>query len=306
MKIKDVFLAILVAFVWGINFVVIKIGLSSFPPLLFTSLRFFFTAFPVIFFVRRNKIGWKWIISIGIFLGIITFGLLFVGMYQGVSAGLSSILLQIQVPFTIILSFFILKNKPTVMQTIGIILAFCGIGLLVSTKYESSTVIGLVLIVIAGFSWAIANLLMKLVGKIDMFRLIVWISIIPPIPLFLLSLLYEKGQKEAIMNISILAIGSLLFISWISTIFAFSVWGKLLNKYQAQQITPFALLVPVFGIISGNILLQEKLDKVEIIACGLVFLGLLIIILNSRLLNIVKKIILAKFHKKLVLKNYVF
>lgn len=293
MKIQDIILVVLVVFIWGINFVVIKIGLNSFPPLLFTSLRFLFAAFPIIFFVRRNKISWKWIISIGIFLGIITFGLLFIAMYQGVSAGLSSILLQIQVPFTIILSIFILKNKPTVIQTIGIILAFCGIGLLVTAKYESSTVIGLVLIVIAGFSWAIANLLMKLAGKIDMFRLIVWISIIPPIPLFLLSLLSEKGQMEAITHISILGIGSLLFVSWISTIFAFSIWGKLLHKYQAQQITPFALLVPVFGIISGNILLQEKLDLAEIIACGLVFFGLLIITLNSLLINIFKKIDIA-------------
>ncbi len=294
MKILDIFLASLVAFIWGINFVVIKIGLNSFPPLLFTSLRFFFAAFPVIFFVRRNKISWKWIISIGIFLGIITFGLLFVGMYQGVSSGLSSILLQVQVPFTIILSIFLLKNKPTVMQMIGIILAFCGISLLINAKYKSSTVVGLVLIVIAGFSWAIANLLMKLAGKIDMFRLIIWISIIPPIPLFLLSLLFEKGQTEAITHISILGISSILFVSWISTIFAFSIWGKLLSKYQAQQVTPFALLVPIFGIISGNILLQERLDTVEIIACGLVFLGLLIIVLNSKLTNMIKKNILAK------------
>lgn len=294
MKIRDIILAVLVAFIWGINFVVIKIGLNSFPPLLFTSLRFLFASFPIIFFVRRDKISWKWIISIGIFLGIITFGLLFVGMYKGVSSGLSSILLQVQVPFTIILSILLLKNKPTVVQLIGIILAFCGIGLLVYTNYESSTVAGLVLIIIAGFSWAIANLLMKLAGKIDMFKLIVWISIIPPIPLFLLSLLFEKGQTETITHISILGIGSILFISWISTIFAFSIWGKLLNKYQAQQITPFALLVPIFGIISGNILLQEKLDKVEIIACGLVFLGLLIITLNSWLINIFKKIILVK------------
>jgi len=290
MKIQDIFLAILVAFIWGINFVVIKIGLNSFPPLLFTSLRFLFAAFPIVFFVRRDKIGWKWVIPIGIFLGIITFGLLFVGMYEGVSSGLSSIILQVQVPFTIILSILLLKNKPTVVQLIGIILAFCGIGLLVYANYQSSTVVGLVLIVVAGFSWAIANLLMKLAGKIDMFKLIVWISIVPPIPLFLLSLFFEKGQIEAITHISILGIGSILFVSWISTIFAFSIWGKLLSKYQAQQITPFALLVPIFGIIFGNILLQEKLDMIEIIACGLVFFGLLIIVLSSNIKNMINVI----------------
>lgn len=298
MIIKDIILAVLVAFIWGVNFVVIKIGLNSFPPLFFTSLRFFFAAVPAIFFVRRDGIGWKWIISIGIFLGIITFGLLFVGMYQGVSSGLSSILLQIQVPFTIILSILFLRSKPTIIQIAGIILAACGIGLLMVTKNEDSTVIGILLIIVGGFSWAIANTLMKLIGKVDMFKLIVWISIIPPIPLLLLSLIFEKGQVQAITNVSVLGMGSVLFISWISTIFAFSIWGKLLNKYQAQQVTPFALLVPIFGIIAGNTLLHEKLDTKEIIASILVLIGLLIIIINTKLSKVIQKSIFWITKKK--------
>lgn len=289
MKMVDILLAILVAFIWGVNFVVIKVGLNSFPPLLFTSLRFFLAAFPAIIFVRRSGIGWKWIISIGIFLGIITFGLLFIGMYQGASAGISSILLQVQVPFTIVLSVLLLKDKPTIAQAVGILLAFCGIGLLIITKNQTSTAIGLILIVVAGLAWAIANTLMKLVGKIDMFKLIVWISIVPPLPLLLLSFIFEKGQQQAIAHISMLGISSVLFVSWISTIFAFSIWGKLLSKYQAQQVTPFALLVPIFGIMSGSILLHEKLDKMELVASALVFIGLLIIILSVRLLNILRK-----------------
>lgn len=289
MKIKDILLAVLVAFIWGINFVVIKIGLDSFPPLFFTSLRFLFAAFPAIFFVGRSGIGWKWIISIGVFLGIITFGLLFVGMYQGVSAGLSSIILQVQVPFTIILSILFLRNRPAMLQVAGIIIALGGIGLLVVTTNETSTITGLLFIIIGGLSWAVANTLMKLVGKIDMLKLIVWISIIPPIPLLLLSLFFEKGQEQAITHVSILGVGSLLFVSWISTIFAFSIWGRLLNKYHAHQVTPFAFLVPIFGIISGNIMLNEKLSQAEIIASGLVLIGLLIIILNTRILNLMKK-----------------
>ncbi len=288
MSTKDILLSILVAFIWGINFVVIKIGLNSFPPLLYTSLRFLFAAFPAILFVHRGGIGWKWIFSIGIFLGIITFGLLFVGMYQGVSSGLSSILLQIQVPFTILLSILFLKSKLTKSQIVGIIMAFCGIGLLIFTKNIGTTAIGLLLITVAGFSWAIANTLMKMVGKMDMFKLIVWISIVPPLPLLLLSFLFEKGQVQAITHISIIGISAVLFVSWISTIFAFSIWGKLLSKYQAQQVTPFALLVPIFGIIAGNIMLQEKLTNVEILASSLVFIGLLVINLHKKLFALIK------------------
>ena len=139
MKITDVCLAIFIAFIWGFNFVVIEIGLDSFPPIFFSALRFSFAAFPAVLFWNRGGIEWRWIISIGVTLGIVMFSLLFIGMHAGMPAGLSSLVLQVQAVFTILLSIFILRDMPTLWQKIGIIIAFLGIGFLAVDKYESTS-----------------------------------------------------------------------------------------------------------------------------------------------------------------------
>ena len=176
MKITDVLLAIVVALCWGFNFVVIKIGLDSFPPILFSALRFTCAAFPAILIWGRDGIEWRWIISIGIVLGTIVFTLLFIGMYLGMPAGLSSIVLQVQVVFTLILSGLVLRDRPSVWQKVGITIAFAGIGLLILDKYETASFVGMLFVIGSGFAWAIANILMKQCGNIDMFRLMIWMS----------------------------------------------------------------------------------------------------------------------------------
>ncbi len=283
MKITDVCLAILVAFLWGFNFVVIEIGLDSFPPILFSALRFSCAAFPAVLLWGKGDIEWRWIISIGVTLGIVMFSLLFIGMYVGMPAGLSSLVLQIQAIFTILLSIFILRDMPTIWQKIGIIIAFLGIGFLAVDKYETATFLGLILVIASGFAWAVSNILMKLCGNIDMFRLIIWISIIPPVPLFLISLVFETDHTNALSNISWAGAGSILYTGLISTVLAFSIWGRLLREYSPNVVAPFSLLVPVFGIISSFIALEEKFTHIELISSCIVFGGLSLVVFGSKL-----------------------
>jgi len=283
MKITDVCLAIFIAFIWGFNFVVIEIGLVSFPPILFSALRFSFSAFPAVLLWSRGDIEWRWIISIGITLGIVMFSLLFIGMHVGMPAGLSSLVLQVQAVFTILLSIFILRDMPTIWQKIGIIVAFLGIGFLAVDKYETTSFLGFILVIASGFAWAASNILMKLCGNINMFRLIVWMSIIPPIPLFLISLVFETGHTDALFNISWAGAGSILYTGLISTVFAFAVWGRLFREYSPNVVAPFSLLVPIFGIISSFIVLDEKFTQIELIASCIVFGGLSLIVFGSKL-----------------------
>lgn len=283
MKITDVFLAVTVALIWGFNFVVIEIGLDSFPPILFSALRFLCAAFPAVLFWGKGEIEWRWIISIGVTLGIVMFSLLFIGMNVGMPAGLSSLVLQIQAVFTLLLSGFILRDMPTTWQKVGITVAFCGIGLLIIDKYETASFVGLMLVIASGFAWAVSNILMKLCGNIDMFRLIIWLSLIPPIPLLLISLIFEKGHSEAIADISLSGIGSILYTGLISTVLAFAIWGRLFQKYSPNIVAPFSLLVPIFGIISSIIILSESFSFFELIASCLVFTGILLIVFGAKL-----------------------
>ena len=286
MKIKDFFWAILVALAWGFNFVVIEVGLDSFPPLLFSALRFLLVAFPAVFFLSRGNIGWRWIISIGIIMGVIMFSLVFMGMYVGMPAGLSSIVLQIQAVFTILLSTVILRDAPSMWQKVGITVAFVGMGLLAADKYQTASFLGLTLVVAAGFAWAVANILMKAAGDIDMFRLIIWMSIIPPIPLLVISLIFERGHVAALTNMSLTGAGAIIYTALVSTVFAMSTWAGLFRKYSPNVVAPFSLLVPIFGISSSAIFLGQSLTYIELISSLLVFSGLSLIVFGSRLASI--------------------
>ena len=83
--------AILIAALWGFNFVVIKVGVGEVPPLFLAALRFFFSAFPAILFVKRPAVPWKYLAAYGLFLGVGEFGLLFSAIKLGAPAGVASI-----------------------------------------------------------------------------------------------------------------------------------------------------------------------------------------------------------------------
>ncbi|MFH1974675.1 MAG: EamA family transporter [Pseudomonadota bacterium] len=283
MKISDVCLAILVALIWGFNFVVIKVGLGSFPPLLFSALRFTFSAIPAVLFINRGNVSWRWIISIGVSLGIVMFGLLFIGMNIGMPAGLSSVVLQVQAIFTLMLSSIILRDYPSLWQKIGMAVSFGGIGLLIYEMFGSTSLLGLVLVICAGSVWAFSNILMKLSGNIDMFRLIIWMSIVPPVPLFFLSLLFEEGHLQAMSDITWIGIGTVFYSALVSTVLAFGIWGKLFKEYSPNIVAPFSLLVPIFGIISSVIVLNETFSAIQVAATLLVFTGLSLVVFGTRI-----------------------
>lgn len=225
------------------------------------------------------------------------FSLLFVGMYVGMPAGLSSLVLQTQAVFTILLSILILRDMPTMWQKIGIIIAFLGIVFLAVDKYETASLLSLILVIASGFAWAVSNILMKLCGKIDMFRLIIWMSVIPPIPLFLISLVFETGHMNALSNISWAGAGSILYTGLISTVLAFAVWGRLFREYSPNIVAPFSLLVPIFGIVSSFIILDERFTYIELISSCMVFAGLSLIVFGSKLAAFVRSNVYYVFRK---------
>ncbi|MEM8857968.1 MAG: EamA family transporter [Chloroflexota bacterium] len=283
MSIRDIGLAVLIAAIWGFNFVVIKLGLGEFPPLFFAMLRFIFVAIPAVFFVDRKQIPWKWIISIGIAIGVVKFGLLYIGMDLGLPTGLASLVLQAQVVFTVILGVMVFKEKIDRGQLLGIAIAVVGMALIGSNKIGGSQFIPFVMVVGAGLAWAIGNLLIKHSKISDGFRLFIWMGLVPPTPLLILSLLTEQGQLEALINLNLLGIGSVLYTSMISTVVGFGLWGWLISKYSASSVAPFALLVPIFGLYSAALFLGDSLTTNEQIGGLIVLAGLGLIIFSGRI-----------------------
>jgi O-acetylserine/cysteine efflux transporter len=280
MKPAHIALALLVAALWGANFVAIKIGLGSFPPFLLSALRFLAVVVPIVFFVGPPCVGWRWILSIGIVFGIVKFGLLFLGMDFGMPAGLSSLVLQAQAPFTVLFAVLLLGERLRGVQMAGMALAAGGLVLIGLERAQSTSLLGLLLVIAAAAAWGYANILMKQARAPNMLNLIVWVSVVVPVPMFLASLAFE-GPDRVLATLTALSwtgILSVLYIAWASTIIGFTLWVYLLRHYSASIVAPFSLMVPVFGIATSALVLGEALSGLEIAAGILTLIGLLLVV----------------------------
>jgi O-acetylserine/cysteine efflux transporter len=284
-----IFLGILTTAIWGFNFVVLKVALVDIPPLLLTALRFLFACLPVMFLPKPKGMRPKHLIIVGLtaFLGQYIF--LFVAMKLGMPAGLSSVTLQLQVFITILLSVILMGERPKPQQILGGCVAMAGLGAIISTVGQGTTIpaVAMLFIVLAASTWAVGNFTVKLAGRDGGFGSlagVAWISLVPILPAFALSFAFEgPGQWlhtwEVVRPISLAALAfTVVFSTWAG----FAMWGKLLSTYSASVATPFALLVPVFGGLSAYLILGETLTPLRMSGSLLIFVGLAIILLPLR------------------------
>lgn len=283
---RDLVLALLVVTVWGVNFVAIRWGVDEVAPLLMTALRYSLAALPAVFFIRRPAASWPVLIGYGFAIGVAQFGLLFVSIKLGMPAGLSSLVMQLQAFFTIGLAVAFLGERPKPVQWMGAAVALAGIGIIATERLEGAALVPLLMTIAAAFFWGVGNIVTKRAGKIDMLGFVVWSSLVPPLPLLALSLIFEGpgAIPAAIANLTWVGGGSLLFIAYAATLFGYGVWSMLLSRYPAGLVAPFSLLVPIAGIGSAALLLGETISVIEIAGSSLVFAGLLLNVFGPRLL----------------------
>jgi O-acetylserine/cysteine efflux transporter len=285
MSLRDLLVALAVVTVWGVNFVAIKWGVDEVPPLLLTSLRFACAAVPAVFFIRRPKVGLGILLGYGLAIGVLQFGLLFVAIKLGMPAGLSSLVMQLQAFFTIGLAVIFLGERPGLFQLLGALVAFAGIGAIGLERLEGAALVPLLMTIAAALFWGIGNIITKKAGQIDMLSFVVWSSLVPPIPLFLASLVFEGpgALPQALGDVTWLGGSSLLFIAYGATLFGYGLWSYLLSRYPANIVAPFTLLVPIAGIGSAALLLGETISGIEVLGSVLVFAGLLLNVFGPRL-----------------------
>jgi len=278
MKLQHIALAVFGMAIWGFNFVAISVGLKELPPFLFTSIRFVVTVLPFIFFVRKPAITWWQIFTVGMTLLTLQFAFLFKGMQMGVGGGVASTVIQCQAFFTLFIGAIILRERPAPRDISGLLVAVVGIVLIGLTMSEAS-IDGMLVIILASFFWASGNVLLKRVGDVDMFALIVYASLFPPIPLFLLSYITEGPEQisAALGSISTASFVALAYIVLASTLVGYTIWGFLIKTYEAKQVAPFGLLVPIFGVFSGWLFMGEEFGPQRLLGAALVFAGLVVI-----------------------------
>lgn len=293
MKPTDILLALVVVLIWGLNFVVIKIGLHGLPPILFTALRFLFAALPLVFFVKRPQVSWRLLAGYALFQFALQFTLLFGGIQLGFPPGLASLLIQLQAFFTIGLAVLVLGERVLGLQIAGALIAFSGMAFVGTHLDAKASAIGFAMVVAAGLSWGLGNVCTKRIGKVDALALVAWGALLAAPPLLLASIVIE-GPAAIAASLSHLgwrSVGAVLFQSYPTTILGFGIWSILMSKYPAATVAPFTLLVPVTGMLSAALVLDEPLQWWKAAAAFMVLCGLALNQASARFSN---RIVLEK------------
>jgi O-acetylserine/cysteine efflux transporter len=273
---RHALLAVAVAVVWGLNFVVLHVALETFPPLGLVALRFLLVALPAVFLVGRPGTSWRWVLAIGATMSAGQFAFLFVAMDRGLPAGLASLVLQLQVFFTVLLAVALLGERLRGSQAAGAGVAFAGIAVIGAGRAEDVPLLAVVLAIAAAASWAVGNVCARRAQSPRPLALIVWSSLVPPVPLLALSAGLEgpAALGDAIAAVDLAAVGALAYLVLGATFFGYGSWVWLLRRHPASRVVPFTLLVPVVGIASAWALLDEVPNRAELAGAGLVLAGL--------------------------------
>jgi O-acetylserine/cysteine efflux transporter len=277
--------ALLVVIIWGINFLFVKFALDEMSPLLLCALRFLLASVPAIFFVRLPAGALRTVILYGLVMFALQFSFLFGGMYVGMTPGMASLIMQTQVFFSILFAVLFLGETINSWQIFGAIIAFIGIGVVALHFDQNISLLGFFCILGAAATWGVGNLITKKNNKIPMIVLVIWGSFVGSVPMLLASFYFEGYEAISynLHHLSWMAVTSLCYIVYASTWIGYGVWNWLLGRYPVGTVTPFTLLVPVVGVLSSTMILNEPFQSWKLAACLMVITGLFINLFGARL-----------------------
>lgn len=297
MLITHVLLLLLVVFIWGINFLFIKLGLQEISPLLLLSMRFLLVSFPAVFFIKPPAIPFRQVV----FYGLVTFGLQFLltvlGLHVGMTPGLASLIVQLQVFFSIFFAAVIIGERPTAWQITGALVSFLGIGMVAMHFDENISLLGFIFLLGAAATTGVSNLFCKKMNNINMLALVIWGSFVAFFPILALSLIFEGPNNiiSSYHHLSLVGVTSMLYTAFASTWVGYGLWNWLIMRYPIAIVVPFSLLIPIVGLLSSGLIFDEPLHVWKLTAGFLVITGLCINLFGERLL--------AKARQSLIINN---
>lgn len=273
---RDIFLIIVVMAVWGANFGVSKWGLQELPPLMLIGLRFGLTALFLVPFTRLPRDKMLPVLMLSVTLGFVHFSLMFTGLRQ-VDASTAAIAAQVQVPFSALLAAIFFKDRLGWRRALGMALAIAGVVLLAGEPQTSSNILYLGMIIASSMIWAVAAIQMKQLADVDALTLNGWMALFAAPQLLVGSWLLEDGHLEAIAGAGWKGWGAVVYMAVVVTIFGYGIWMKMLSRYQVNQVMPFTLLAPVFGVVAGVAMLGEGLSLLKLLGGIITICGVAII-----------------------------
>ncbi|WP_345425098.1 EamA family transporter [Pseudonocardia xishanensis] len=282
MTVRHRLLAVLVAALWGGNFLAIHVGLEHFPPLFLAGLRMLVLAVPTLLFVPRPQVPLKWLVGYGIGFGTIQFVFLFVAMDVGMPTGLASLVLQASAPFTVLLGALFLRERLSPRQAVGIALAMLGLAAIAVSRAQAAAVLPVLLTLCGALGWAFGNLCSRLAAPPKPMQLTLWMCVVPPIPLFAASL-FSEGPTAGLTSLraafsvdGLPGFAALLYLSVFATVIGSGIWTWLMRRYPAGVVAPYSLLVPVVGIALAAVVLGERPTVTELVSAVVIVGGVLL------------------------------
>jgi O-acetylserine/cysteine efflux transporter len=274
MRARHMALAAATSIIWGLGFAAGKFGLESFSPAQLTAARFLIACLPVMF-IPRPRLAWSSIVLIGATLFTGQFLFMFFAFEHGLPPGLASVTQQMQAFFTVLLAAIFLGDVPTRRQAAGMTMALVGLLLIASSAGGDLRLIGLGLGLAAAFSWAIGNVLVKRAADVPVFPLVVWCSLVPPIPALVISIALDgRGFAEAVFDASWRSLGGVVYLGVFATVLAYGAWGYLLQRYPTGAVAPFALISPCTGVVAAAAIFGEIPGPLRYAGMALILGGL--------------------------------
>lgn len=281
MPLRDRLLALVVAVCWGVNFPAIHVSLEHFPPFFLVALRFALIAVPTVLLVPRPTVPWRWVVGYGLGFGVLQFTFLYLAMDVGMPTGLASLVLQSSAPFTVVLGAVLLRERVSARQGLGIALAVAGLGGIAVHRAGlggTATLLPVLLTLCGGLGWAFGNICNRQARSDQPVRLMLWMSVVPPVPMLALALVVDGAPAirtsltTLVTPTGMLAIGGLVYTVLVATLLGSGLWTALMARHPSSVVAPFSLLVPVVGIGASWVLLSEPTSATEL-ALGVLVVG---------------------------------
>lgn len=296
LSLKHLIVVFCVVGVWGSNFVVMKNTVEVIPPLMLATLRFFFTLFPALLFIKRPRVNVFNLMGYGVSIGVIQFGVLYEAINGHITPGLASLVVQSQAFFTVGFSIYFTGERVQRVQWYALILGLLGMAIIVFHADAETSELGLLMTILASLGWSFGNMFSKRAHGVQMLSYVVWSSAFS-VPILLMLSIYVEGAESFESHLAALnwqSWSAVLWQSWANSLFGYGVWGWMLARYSAATISPFSLLVPIFGMASSALWLGESLPAWKIIAAVIIVLAMLLNYLGDRLFNFSKSQMLGK------------
>lgn len=275
----------------------IKLSLQTMPPFALSGWRFFMAAVPLVFFVGKPQVAWRWLVLYGLFIALGQFVVLFIALNLGMPAGLMSLVVQTQVFFTIGLAVAFYREKVQRPQLWGALIAAVGLVLIGATKVGAGLGVAFLLVLVGAFFWAAGNTVAKHVarqspsGKVDAMNFIAWTSVAAVPPLIAISLLAEPANSLLlpITEASWALAFHLCVLAYAAQVFGYGLWSNLLTRYPASAVSPFALWVPVAGMSATALVFDERLSITQLIGAVVVIVGLAVAVFGAALMARIRR-----------------